>query len=200
LEVIPAEKKNAPGAVGIGTVGTGTVGTGTIGTGTVGTGTIGTGTVGTAQPSVSAPAVQAGGMELKIHARGVWRYVSARPDGPKEGQKLVFRSAAELVAATPFKNLDAPAQVVEKQATAELAKALKVDTIDWAKQMVIVVTAGGRPTGGWKIDISAVKGKGKTVEVHWKATPPTGFATQAFTHPSVVALTDRVEGEVKFVT
>jgi hypothetical protein len=137
--------------------------------------------------------------ELKIIAKGHWQYVSASPDGDKKGKQHVFRSAAELVAATPFKKLDAPQQVVEKKATEELAKALKVDTIDWAKQMVVVTTAGVKPTGGWKIDIVKATVEGKTCTVTWSLQAPDGIATQAFTHPAVAALVERCDGEVKFV-
>jgi lipoprotein NlpI len=136
--------------------------------------------------------------ELKMVARAIWRYASASPKGPKEGHKLVLRSAAELVAATPFKNLDAPQQVVEKQATAELAKALKVDAIDWKTHMLVVVTAGVKPTGGYSVDIQSIKVADKTATVAWKLNTPKGAVTQAFTHPGQVALVERFGGEVKF--
>jgi hypothetical protein len=135
---------------------------------------------------------------LKIHAKARWSYVSAAPDSDKKGVQLVFRSAAELVAATPFKNLDAEQKIVEKKATEELAKQFKVDTIDWTKQMVVVVSGGVKGTGGWKIDILSVVTPGKGATVTWQLDPPKGVATQAFTHPSVMVLVDRVDGEVRF--
>src|SRR5262245_63118398 len=92
-----------------------------------------------------------GGEELKILAKAMWRYAPANPDGKREGYKLVLKTAADLVAATPFSKLDAPQQVVEKMANAELAKTLKVDNIDWTKQMLIVVTAGVKPSGGYSV-------------------------------------------------
>ena len=137
--------------------------------------------------------------ELKVMAKAAWSYGSAKPDGNKEGHKLVLRSAAELVAATPFSRLDAPQQVVEKQATAELAKTLKVDGIDWQKQMLIVVTAGVKPTGGYSVEITELKTAGKTLTVTWRLNRPRGFATQAFTHPGQVVLLPRFEGDVRFV-
>jgi hypothetical protein len=136
--------------------------------------------------------------ELKIHAKARWQYVMANPDGDTKGKQFALHSAAELVAATPFKNLDAPQQVVEKKATEELAKALKVESIDWSKQMLVVVTGGVKPTGGWQIDVQKVVVDGKKCVVVWQLTPPDGFATQAFTHPSLVALVDRCEGTVEF--
>ncbi len=146
-----------------------------------------------------ALAQEKGQKELKIIAKAFWRYASPSPDGPKKGLQLVLRSAAELVAATPFSRLDAPQQVVEKMATAELAKALKVDTIDWKTRMLVVVTAGVKPTGGYSVDILSVKVADKTATVTWKLNTPKGFVTQAFTHPGQVALVERFDGEVKFV-
>src|SRR5262245_39816535 len=98
-----------------------------------------------------------GGEELKILAKAMWRYAPANPDGKREGFKLVLKTAADLVAATPFSKLDAPQQVVEKMTTAELAKTLKVDNIDWTKQMLIVVTAGVKPSGGYSVEITSLK-------------------------------------------
>jgi hypothetical protein len=139
-----------------------------------------------------------GGEELKILAKAMWRYAPANPDGKREGVKLVLKTAADLVAATPFSQLDAPQQVVEKMATAELAKTLKVDSIDWTKQMLIVVTAGVKRTGGYSVEITSLKVADKALTVAWKINPPKGFATQAFTHPGQVVLVPRFEGEVKF--
>jgi hypothetical protein len=153
-------------------------------------------------PTLAAGLSQAGDKdtrELKIIAKAPWSYASAKPDGNKEGHKLVLRSAAELVAATPFSKLDAPQQIVEKQAAAELAKALKVEGIDWGKQMLIVVTGGVKPTGGYSVEITDLKVAGKMLTVTWKLNRPRGFATEAFTHPGQVVLVPRFEGEVRFV-
>src|SRR5262245_54623772 len=151
-----------------------------------------------AASGTSTAAQDKGGEELKILAKAMWRYAPANPDGKREGLKLVLKTAADLVAATPFSKLDAPQQVVEKMATAELAKTLKVDTIDWTKQMLIVVTAGVKPSGGYSVEITSLKVADKTLTVASKINPPKGFATQAFTHPGQVVLVPRFEGEVKF--
>ena len=139
-----------------------------------------------------------GGKDLKVFATGSWQYVRADPNGPRESQQLVIRSAKELADRPPFNKLDAPAEVVEKMATAALAKALKVDAIDWTKQMVVVVTAGVKPTGGYRVEITKATQADKTVTVHWKLHTPKGAVTQAFTHPAQAALIERVDGEVRF--
>jgi hypothetical protein len=138
------------------------------------------------------------GKALKIIARADWRYESARPDGPKTGRQLVIRSAAELVAATPFSRLDAPQEVVERMAGAELAKALKVDRIDWQKQMLVAVTAGVKSTGGWTVEIVSVRAADKIAAVHSKVNAPKGAVTTAFTHPGQVALVERFDGKIVF--
>ena len=75
--------------------------------------------------------------------------------------------------------------LLTSKASAEVARLFKVDAIDWQKQMVVVVTAGVRPTGGWQIDVKSLDVADNNLTVKWSVTPPAGFATQAFTHPAV---------------
>src|SRR5262249_62030310 len=89
-------------------------------------------------------------------------------------------------------------QVVDSMATEAGAKEQKADGSDWSKQMLVVVTGGVKPSGGWKIEIVSVTRGDKGGTVTWQLTPPKGAATAAFTHPAAVALVDRVEGEVRF--
>src|SRR5205823_4513311 len=113
-------------------------------------------------------ATQAGNkdmQELKIIAKAFWPYASARPGDKGDGHKLVLRSAAELVVATPFSKLDAPQQVVEKKANDEIAKVLKIDGVDWQKRMLIVVTSGVKPSGGYSVEITDLKVADKTLTV-----------------------------------
>src|SRR5262245_35475010 len=97
---------------------------------------------------------------------------------------VVIRSAQELVAhsAKPESAKDA---AVQKAMEADLAKRLKVDSIDWSKHMVLVVQ--GHPTKGeyGTIKIEAPKIQGKMLVVTWKQEnrialvtrlgPPVGF-------------------------
>ncbi|MCI0380789.1 MAG: protease complex subunit PrcB family protein [Gemmataceae bacterium] len=140
------------------------------------------------------------GKNLKILGQGSWPYGPKAGPNRTEQQKLVLRSVDELIAATPFKDLDAPQPVVEKAAVEALVKILKVDGINWKTHMLIVVTAGSKPTGGWKVVVDSVHIEGKKATVHWHAQPPEGNVTQAFTHPGVVALIERFEGKVDFVS
>jgi hypothetical protein len=149
-----------------------------------------------AAPQKETAAQPAGGKQLKVISQGAWPYAKARPEEPR--QELVIRSAAELVAKTPYAMLDIQQQAAEKMATEAITKALKVDAIDWKTQMLVVVTAGARPTGGFKLDITSLTVNDKTLTVQWLLTPPKGIVTQAFTHPARVALVERFDGEVRF--
>ena len=78
-------------------------------------------------------------------------------EGPIRSRMNLIRTPTELTARPPWSELDALPQVVEKTATGAVAKLLKTPNIDWDKQMLIVVTAGSKPTGGWKVNIDSVK-------------------------------------------
>ena len=136
----------------------------------------------------------------KIVARSQWPH--ARVDvnsAGKDKAQLVLRSAAELVAAVPmYKNRDALPAAVEKAATADLAKELKVKDIDWAKQMVVVVSGGSRSSGGYRVEVTGLEIKDKTMTVKWKLHSPKGIATSAFTHPSEIVLVPKFAGKVVF--
>jgi sulfatase modifying factor 1 len=115
----------------------------------------------------------------------------------KDDSGVVIRSAQELVAHL-HKPDSAKNPAVQKATESELGKRLKVDGIDWSKQMILAVQ--GRRTygeyGTVKFDSPIIDGKGLLVS--WKQEnrtyrgnyqgPPTGFA-----------LVERFEGEVNFL-
>src|SRR4051794_21353614 len=91
---------------------------------------------------------------VKPEATGAWTYAKADVNAKNDGKQLAIKSAADLVKAVPvWAQSDAKQDIVEKQATEALAKALKVKEIDWDKQMLLVVTAGTRSTGGYKVEV-----------------------------------------------
>jgi hypothetical protein len=108
-------------------------------------------------------------------------------------KSLVMRTAQELNLATPIggKNDDI---------TKITAGLLKVDSIDLKKQMVVVIFAGEKPTGGYSIEVKSLELKDKKLVVHWKlkAPGPDDIVTQAITYPELVLLVDRFDGEVVF--
>jgi hypothetical protein len=131
--------------------------------------------------------------DLKIQGRGFWR-ASARPGSA--AQQLVIRDAGEAAKAS---GLPADGKGQEL-ASANLAKALKAEKIDWDKQMVVVVTGGAKPTGGFRVEILGLTLKDKELIVKWKlhSPKPGDFVTQAFTHPAEAVLVEKVDAKVVF--
>jgi len=76
----------------------------------------------------------------------------------------------------------------------------KVDKIDWDKQMVVVATAGAKPTGGYRVEILGLEARDGTLTVKWKlhSPKPGSIVTQAFTHPGEAVLVEKFEGKVTF--
>lgn len=120
--------------------------------------------------------------ELKIHAKAG----SGVAKGP-----VVIRSAEQL---GKLRNAD------PDKATADVAKMLKVDAIDWKKQMLIVIAGGTQRTGGYSVEAKSLEVKDGKLVVHWKLNTPApgSFVTQAFTNPAQTILVDRFEGDVMF--
>jgi hypothetical protein len=115
----------------------------------------------------------------------------------EEDSGVVLRSARELVAHSS-KADSAKDPAIQKAMESELAKRLRVESIDWSKQMVLAVQ-GHSTTGEYgTIRFGPPQIRGKVLMVPWKqenrvslasaAGPPTGFA-----------LVERSEGVVKFV-
>jgi hypothetical protein len=104
----------------------------------------------------------------------------------KEG--VVIRSVEELVALTR-KAKSAKDPEVQKKMTAELAKLLKVDDIDWSKHVVLGVI-------GQELDSLKIDGKVLTVTfVPFKEPPARSIPAT----PKILILIERFEGDVKFV-
>jgi hypothetical protein len=121
-------------------------------------------------------------VELKIHGKTPMRV----------GQgATVIKSAEQL---GKLMNMDAD------KASASLAKAMKVDSIDWTKQMVVTISGGTQRTGGYSVEAKSVEVKDGKFVVNWKLNTPApgSIVTQALTNPSLTILVDRHEGDVQF--
>src|SRR5262249_19536552 len=100
---------------------------------------------------------------------------------------VVIRSAEELVALTD-KAKSAKDAAVQKEMEAELAKLLKVDAIDWNKQIVLGVIGEG-------FDSLNTDGKILTATfVPFKEPPARSIPAT----PKILVLIDRFEGKVQF--
>lgn len=131
------------------------------------------------------------GQPVKLLGKAAW-LASTEPGTP--GRWAAIRSREEFAAAIkPETEVNA--------ALARVAKMLKVDGIDWSKHMLVVVAAGAKPTGGYKVDIVQVTRADGVLTVHWKlhAPKPGDIVTMAFTHPAQVVLIEQVPDQVVFV-
>lgn len=99
--------------------------------------------------------------------------------------------------------LRAPEPVLEKmraEAKARYAKALKVDGIDFTKQMVVGVSGGVQPAGG-RVEITRAEtdAAGKALTVYWRLHPAAKDKPAArIEHPAEVVLLDRFAGDIRF--
>jgi len=127
-------------------------------------------------------------------ARAFW------PEGwPPEAARKEWsiRDEAELIDA----RLRAPEPVLERmraEAKARYAKVLKVEGIDFAKRMVVGVSAGVQPAGA-RVEVTRAEldPDGKTMTVIWKIHPPAKGQAE-IAHPAEVVLLDRFAGTLRF--
>jgi hypothetical protein len=72
--------------------------------------------------------------------------------------------------------------------------------IDFARNMVVAVFLGSRPSGGYQVQITGVRTVGPTLVVQWsEARPAPGqVAAQVMTAPAHIVTVPRHAGEVRF--
>ena len=112
----------------------------------------------------------------------------------KEDTGVVIRSPQELVAHSNKSDAAKDAEV-QKKMVSEVAKLLKVESIDWTKQMILAVHGHSSGDGSGSIKFRSLKVKDKILHVTWQqeGRPSLGFVT-----PRGMALVERFDGEVKF--
>jgi hypothetical protein len=132
------------------------------------------------------------GKELKVLARATWA-----PAGRSTAQQRVIRSAEELALASGQTAERAKDEAVQKQITAAVAKQFKVKSIDWTKQMVVAITVGSKPTGGYSVEVLGLTVKDKALTVRWKLNSPApgDIVTQVISFPVQAVLAERFDGD-----
>ncbi len=118
-----------------------------------------------------------------------------KADSPKVLAKAPIKlgaTSAAIRSAEELAKLNAKAE--------DVARALKIDKIDFSKQMLVVISGGPRPTGGFGVEYKSAEVKDKKLVIHWVLKTPAkdAFVTQAFTHPMLVVLMDRFDGDIVF--
>jgi hypothetical protein len=138
----------------------------------------------------------AAGKEVTAAARAFWAD-GWPPEAPRK--EWFVRSEEELI----DPRLRAPEPVLERmraEAKARYMKALKVDSIDFAKQMVVGVSGGVQPAGA-RVEVTRAEtdAAGKTLTVYWKLHPASkDKPADGIAHPAEVLLLSRFAGDIQF--
>lgn len=145
-------------------------------------------------PGAEGPAGGDKDRDLKITARAAW------PVRNEKATQLVIHSAEELALAHNIPAKDAREKRFQTAVISDVLLLLKVKAIDWDKQMLVVASAGQKPTGGYRVEITSLAVKDGTLTVRWKLHSPAkdAIVTQALTYPGEMVLVDRYVGNVKF--
>ena len=120
--------------------------------------------------------------------------VIAQAVGLKGGTKphgVILKTDAEL---SKFLDLPVP------DAHTKIKQVLKVNEINFANHMILVIQGGECRSGGFKVAFEKLEIKGATLQVLWKlqGPPADAFVTQALTYPSLVLLLEKHKGEITF--
>ena len=120
--------------------------------------------------------------------------VIAQAVGLKGGTKphgVILKTDAEL---SKFLDLPVP------DAHTKIKQVLKVNEINFANHMILVIQGGECRSGGFKVAFEKLEIKGATLQVLWKlqGPPADAFVTQALTYPSLLLLVENFKGEITF--
>ena len=113
------------------------------------------------------------------------------PKGAAKPHGITLKTEAEL-----SKFLDLPID----EAITKIKQLLKINEINFANQMILVIQGGECKSGGFKVVFEKGQTKGNSLQVLWKLQAPTAdaFVTQALTYPSLVLLVENFKGEITF--
>lgn len=121
----------------------------------------------------------------RVVAQAVGLKGGAKPQG------IVIKTEAEL---SKFLDLPVP------DAHTKIKQVLKVNEINFANHMILVIQGGECRSGGFKVAFEKLEIKGATLQVLWKlqGPPADAFVTQALTYPSLILLVEKHKGEIIF--
>ena len=142
-------------------------------------------------PAGEKPAVK----ELKVLARTDWTLAV----GPAPTM-LVIRNPEQLALAHGEPADKATLDSVQETVATLIDRMFKVEKIDWKTQMIVVVTAGAKPTTGYGVGITGLDLRDEVLTVHWSLTAPKpgDFVKTVATNPGQAVLTERFDGKVVF--
>jgi hypothetical protein len=72
--------------------------------------------------------------------------------------------------------------------------------VDFSTEIVVLIDLGGRPTGGYSVDVVRATATGQNLKIDWVETRPGAncVVTTALTRPFVFAAVSRRDGTVTF--
>jgi hypothetical protein len=123
-----------------------------------------------------------------ILARCSWQPTGAKKRGETQ---WVITNGTDLAKHFGYFGAD-----VDKRAGEDIARALKVPSIDWKKQMVICIAAGLHANGE-RIRVTSVTLRDKMLIVSYRLEHPADGAA-GLCYPAESVLVDRFDGEVKY--
>jgi hypothetical protein len=136
----------------------------------------------------------------------------SRPSGvPRDAQRLASSAAVEVVRSEAYTAIPDKRRVVlrtqqEWEAFWSELHRLSTNTgpapaVDFANEMVLVATAGQKPTGGYSVNIHELYLRGDELfAIVLETSPgPKCIVTEAFTAPVVVTRVPRSDGPVHFI-
>jgi hypothetical protein len=133
----------------------------------------------------------------RILGQADWPYELPNPAVGRGPFHVVSRSQGEFVGAVGLTR-DVKGRY---QSEYMLTKAFNAKAVDFRSQMVLLVSGGVQPTGGYRVEVTAISfdNEGKTMRVHWKLHPPLPDqpVTQRPNEPATIALLKRFDGEVR---
>jgi WD40 repeat protein len=133
----------------------------------------------------------------KILAQADWPY--GRLEKPFEKPlQFTITSADQAVARTPLAGSKMLYPAALKAATELVARLLGVPTIDWSKEMVIVVTAGPQKSSGYRVEVTRLEAEGNQLTVHWALHAPKEAPDDTITYPAAAVLVPKDAWQVRF--
>jgi len=130
----------------------------------------------------------------------------AKPPAAKPPASPVASVEMTTINSDVMSGIDRPQQTVVRTAAewaslwARHAPGRPAPAVDFAKNMVVAVFLGSRPSGGFGVQITAVGLEGNALVVRWAERRPNPgvVASQVMTAPSHLVAVPRHDGEVRF--
>ncbi|MSR30840.1 MAG: protease complex subunit PrcB family protein [Gemmataceae bacterium] len=81
-----------------------------------------------------------------------------------------------------------------------LQNKVKTGAIDLEKQTLLLLQAGERRSGGYKVALDGIEKKDNALVVKWhvQGPPPGAIVTKVITYPALIVLVEKFEGKIEF--